>query len=313
MERFQSTIEVDAPASVCYEKWHHFEQFPHFMAHVNKVEPIGENRWHWVVSGPLGKELEWDAEIDGDEPDKLISWHTVSEPDVGVQGAVRFDEVAPEKTQVTCTVQYEPPAGGVGSIVAHIFSDPQHMVNDDLKNFKNLVEGTNVPTEKAHEGKVMHPDPFVVPNNQPASASGVSGTQPSVTTPLFEDEDDYEAVYGLEDELPIVGTSADIDEVDIVEIQALSEEESPYLGSVGAIYSEDVIDMRADQPGADQSDVYTESMDVFEEDLESFYEDIDEELDEAVPPPRQTIENYSVPEDSGALVNPSHEPKSGGT
>lgn len=312
MDRFQSTIDVDAPASVCYEKWHHFDEFPHFMSHVKQVEPIGENRWHWVVSGPLGKELEWDAEIDGDDPNKLISWHTVSKPDVGVQGTVRFDEIAPDKTQVTCTIQYAPPAGGIGDMVAHLFSNPQHMVDDDLKNFKNLVEGTNVPAEKAHEGKIMQPDPFVVPNAQSSAATTVG--QSASPSDLYEDEDDYESIYGLEDELPVVGTSSDIDEADIVELQSLSEEESPYLGSLGALYSEDAIDMRADQPGIDQQDVYTESMDVFEEDLESFYEDMDEEVDEALPPPRETIENYGgISTDSGATVNPSQLPKSGET
>jgi hypothetical protein len=210
---------------------------------------------------------------------------------------------------VTCTIQYEPPAGTLGDVVAHLFTNPQHMVDDDLKNFKNLVEGTNIPAEKATQGHVMQPDPFVVPNAQATAVD--QSVKPSS---LYEEyEDDYESVYGLEDDLPTIGTSTDLDKADIVEIQTLYEEESPYLGSSGAIYSEDLIDMRSDQPDIGQQDIYTESMDVFEEDLESFYEDIDEEIDEAVPPPRQTIESYSVPEDSGALVNPSHEPKSGET
>jgi hypothetical protein len=319
MDRFQSTVEVDAPASICYEKWHHFEQFPHFMKNVKSVSPVGGNRWHWVVTGPLGKELEWDAEIDGDEPSRVISWHTVSEPDVGVQGAVRFDEIGANKTQVTCTIQYEPPAGPLGELVAHVFSNPQSMVEEDLANFKHLVEGTNVPSERAQAGKVMQPDPFVVPGAA-AGAAGAASASAGVTpgevqdkpsSGLYDQEDDYEAVYGLEDELPIVSSSADMDESDIREIETLREEESPYLGMAGAVYSEDLIEMRADEPGLDEQDIYTESMDVYEEDLESFYEDLDEEIDESLSP-RESIENYQPADsDSGSAVNPSRPTETG--
>lgn len=141
MGRFQQSVEINASADSCYQQWKRFEEFPQFMDHVKSVHRQGDGRWHWTVKGPLGKDLEWDAEIDGDEPGKLISWHTISEPTVGVQGAVRFDEVAPNVTKVTSTIQYEPPAGPIGEVIGAIFSNPQAMVDKDLENFKALMEG----------------------------------------------------------------------------------------------------------------------------------------------------------------------------
>jgi len=297
MERFQSSIEVDAPSSVCYQKWHRFDEFPHFMKNVDQVSNVGGKLWHWVVSGPLGSTVEWDALIDGDEANRVISWHSVPGSAVQVQGAVRFDESATDKTMVTCTIQYDPPAHKLGEAVANVFSNPHKMVEEDLLNFKHLVEGTNVPAEKAHAGKVMHPDPFVVPESDVSQIRGVQ--------PVELDDEEYESVYALEDKLPEVGTSAEIDASDIEEIQSLRDEEEPYLAMEGALYSEDLIDMRADVQGLDDRDVFTESMDIGEEDLENFTEDIDEDIDIGLGP-RESIEDYQAQGERDTALNPGN-------
>lgn len=328
MDRFQSSIEVDAPANICYQKWHRFEEFPHFMNNVQQVRQVEGNRWHWVVKGPIGNYVEWDAVIDGDEANRVISWHSVQDSEVAVQGAVRFDEIAHNKTQVTCTIQYEPPAKALGEIVAHIFSNPEKMVQEDLTNFKHLVEGTNVPVEKAHASKVMQPDSFVVPEAQTGQTNYASGSatrvdyaQPNLSPQttsaaaadyaasevVIGDSIDQEDIYDLEleDSTPPVGTSAEIDREDVTELESLHDEEEPYLGlgPNGALYSEDLIDMRSDQIQVEETDIFTNSMDVDQEDLESFIEDMDEEVDAAFLS-EDITEQYDI-NDSGALVNQS--------
>jgi uncharacterized membrane protein len=78
MARFRESIEVKAPPNACYAQWLQFEEFPRFMKHVKSVTSQGNNRWRWVVDGPLGKSLEWDAVVDGNEPNRMISWHSIS-------------------------------------------------------------------------------------------------------------------------------------------------------------------------------------------------------------------------------------------
>jgi hypothetical protein len=172
VDRFKSSVVVDAPAGECYRQWHQFENFPSFMHHVKKVTRQGERRWHWVVSGPLGRDLEWDAEMDGDEVNRVISWHTVSKPDVGVQGAVRFDEKDANHTEVTCTIQYEPPAGVIGEVVADIFSNPQKMVEEDLRSFKNLVESQKSESGKTAESCELTRQEPGVHADAPSNAAG---------------------------------------------------------------------------------------------------------------------------------------------
>jgi uncharacterized membrane protein len=55
--------------------------------------------------------------------------------------------VSPTVTRVTSTLQYEPPAGALGEIVAQVFSNPEAMVKQDLENFKKLIESQSVSYE----------------------------------------------------------------------------------------------------------------------------------------------------------------------
>lgn len=140
MGRFQKSIEVHAPVSECYHQWMKFEEFPRFMAHVRSITKIDTNVLHWVVDGPMGQKLEWDAEIDGNEVNRAISWHTVGKPDVGLQGAVLFEELNPEHTRIIATIQYQPPVGAAGEALGKVFSNPEKMIAQGLENFKNLIE-----------------------------------------------------------------------------------------------------------------------------------------------------------------------------
>jgi len=140
MARFQEYIDVMTDAQTCYEKWVCFEDFPRFMKHVRSVTPLGANMWHWIVDGPLGKTIEWDAVMDGNEPNRIISWHSVGENDIGTEGVITFQEIAPSLTRITSSIQFETPAGPLGELIAGMFSNPSQMVKEDLRNFKDLME-----------------------------------------------------------------------------------------------------------------------------------------------------------------------------
>jgi hypothetical protein len=283
MDRFESSIDIDAPASVCYERWHQFESFPHFMKNVKSVTRQEGTRWHWVVTGPLGTDVSWDAEIDADERNRTIAWHTVPDSEIQMQGATRFDEVAPNRTRVSCFIQYQVSGGGLKEAIAHLIENPHKKVEEDLQNFKHLVEGTHIPASKVHQGKVLTPDPDVIPSD----AGTVAGTMAGAAG-ISRQEGAYEGPYGLDDEIPALGSSAELEDIDIdaETLSLLRNEEDPYLGASGALYSEDLIDQRAEGETLVETDVFTESMDVNAEDLESFTEDLDSDIDAGLTPPR---------------------------
>src|SRR6476659_6827405 len=78
MQRVEKSVRVHAPADQVYEFWRDFENFPRFMEHVESVQVMdaGKRLSHWKLKGPLGMDVEYDAELAKDEPNKMIGWNS---------------------------------------------------------------------------------------------------------------------------------------------------------------------------------------------------------------------------------------------
>jgi uncharacterized membrane protein len=150
------SLIIDRSPGELYSYWHDFTNFPSFMKHVISVQVTGERRSHWVVTGPAGSTVEWDAEVTEDSADTLIAWRTLEGSDVDHRGQVRF-EPAPGKrgTLVTVDLQYRPPAGTLGSAIATWFGqNPEHSMKMDLRRFKQVMEtGEVITTEGQPAGR----------------------------------------------------------------------------------------------------------------------------------------------------------------
>lgn len=156
--RVQKTINIAAPVGLVYAFWRDFRNFPHFMSHVREVRELGNGRSHWVVGGPAGVPVEWDAVISQDEPDRLIAWHTVPGSTVNSAGQVRFDETADGMTRVTVQLSYTPPAGMLGDVVATLFgANPKQEMDDDLLRMKTFIETGNPPDDAAQPSTEREP------------------------------------------------------------------------------------------------------------------------------------------------------------
>jgi uncharacterized membrane protein len=147
----QVTRDIIVKASVdeVYGIWANFESFPHFMKYIKSITRTGERTSHWVMEGPLGKNLEWDAETTKLEPNKRIAWNSRDGGDIKTSGQVTFNALPQGQTEITVTLQYVPPAGALGEFVANLFSDPEKRLDEDLLNFKAYVEGTHSRTTAA--------------------------------------------------------------------------------------------------------------------------------------------------------------------
>ncbi len=244
MDRFEQSIKVEAPVAACYARWHRFEDLPEFMDNVASVSPIEKGRWHWVVSGPLGQNLEWDAVIDEDVENERIAWHSKSEdPEMSVRGDVRFEPIGPNATRVTASLQLEAPLGMVADIPPGVFSHPQEIVSSGLENFKRLVE----------EGLSGYTGPY---DEEPALPDDVA---PSINLASDDPLDRVGTPYLGADGALGIGDELDMRQ-DLARRPAGEEED---------IYGPEFMEV----------DIFTSSMDVYTEDLESFVEDIDEDID----------------------------------
>ena len=125
-----------------FEFWRNFQNLPRFMHHLRSVTCQGPTRSHWIARGPAGIDVEWDAEIINEESNHLISWRTVGEADVDSAGTVLFVPTADgQGTRVHVNLDYIPPAGKLGKVLAQLFGDePEQLIRDDLRRFKQLME-----------------------------------------------------------------------------------------------------------------------------------------------------------------------------
>ena len=136
----RKSIIVQAPVEEVFGLWQRFEEFPRFMAHVKEVSRGEDGRSHWVVRGPGGTDVEFDAELTKAVPNRELAWKTLPGQPLAHAGIVRFDPTG-EGTRVDVRMSYNPPAGAVGHLISAILGDdPKQALDNDLVRFKSLLE-----------------------------------------------------------------------------------------------------------------------------------------------------------------------------
>jgi uncharacterized membrane protein len=136
----EKTITVPIPVDQLYALWSQPENFPRFMAHVRSVRQVSGERSHWVVSGPAGLSVSWEAIVTQRLPNQLLAWQTVPGSLVSHAGTVRFERGG-DSTRIDLRLRYDPPAGVLGHLLATLLrADPRHMLDDDLARFKSLLQ-----------------------------------------------------------------------------------------------------------------------------------------------------------------------------
>jgi uncharacterized membrane protein len=146
--KVERSVTIDKPRAELFAFWRNFENLPRFMEHLVSVRVDSPTRSHWQAKAPAGRTVEWDAEIVNEVPDEIIAWKSVGEPDVSNAGAVNFSDAPGGRgTVVRVTLDYEPPAGRVGAMLSHFFSEePDHQIREDLRKFKQLMETGEITT-----------------------------------------------------------------------------------------------------------------------------------------------------------------------
>ena len=146
-QRVESSVVVEAPVSRVYDYWRNLENLPNFMTNIEEVRATGPGMTHWRDKGPLGTKMEFDAQTTQEEENRALGWNSV-DGNVETSGQVRFQELGSERTRVEVTMNYaDPPGGRIGEVGSKIVANPQVMVDQDLYNFKEIIEGRATPEE----------------------------------------------------------------------------------------------------------------------------------------------------------------------
>lgn len=141
----QRSVTVNLPKEQLYRIWRNFENLPRFMKHLQRVdvdESTDGKRSHWVAKAPFGREIEWDAEMTDEWENEHISWRSLPGSSVGSTGSVHFaDAPGGRGTIVHVSMQYNPPGGSMGAVIARLFGEePGQQLRNDLRNFKQIME-----------------------------------------------------------------------------------------------------------------------------------------------------------------------------
>jgi uncharacterized membrane protein len=154
----QKTINIAASPDRVFQAWAQYSNFPKFMSHVKEVRDLAGGRSRWVVNGPGGVPVSWNALITCYVADELLAWKSEPGSIIANAGIVRF-EPSERGTRVTIRLCYNPPGGALGHFAAMLFgADPKSAMDDDLVRFKSLIEtgkasapGKQVIAEPARE------------------------------------------------------------------------------------------------------------------------------------------------------------------
>lgn len=146
----EESVTINQPIEILYRFWRNLENLPRFMRHLESVERVTDTLSRWHAKGPAGTIVEWNAEIINEVPNQVIGWRSIEGSDVVSAGSVNFDDAGPGRgTRVRVRLQYSPPGGKVGAAVARLLGrDPGSEIREDLRQFKQIVEGGEVPTTK---------------------------------------------------------------------------------------------------------------------------------------------------------------------
>ncbi len=140
--RVEESVIINRPRAEVFRFWRDFTNLPRFMRNLAAVHLLPGNRSHWIVEGPAGQRVEWDAVIHREIENFLISWRSLPGADVDTAGTVHFEDASGgAATQVKVELLYNPPAGAAGVAAAMLFgTDPAAQIEEDLLRLKQVLE-----------------------------------------------------------------------------------------------------------------------------------------------------------------------------
>jgi uncharacterized membrane protein len=147
--RVDQSIVINRPRPEVFRFFRNIANLARFTNHVQSVIEMGRGRSHWVVKGPAGRTVRWDAVIHNERENERIAWRTLRGADVDHAGSVLFrDAPGGSGTEVRVELQYNPPAGAVGAVLSRLWGEePTQQIADDLRRLKQVLESEDYRME----------------------------------------------------------------------------------------------------------------------------------------------------------------------
>jgi uncharacterized membrane protein len=143
------TVTIAKPRAELYAFWRDPQNLS-FMENIERVEKLGDTRMRWTVAAPAGQSVTIETETTEARQDEMFAWASVEGSDIEMRGHVTFrDAPGGRGTEVAAEIEYVPPGGTLGQLVAKLFQrEPQVQVRHDLKRLKMLLEAGEIATNR---------------------------------------------------------------------------------------------------------------------------------------------------------------------
>ena len=144
----RSSVLINCTPQNAYRFWRDFENLARFMQRIENVTVIDNKRSHWTALGPLGRRIQWDAEITEEREGEYIAWGSLPGSDIQVDGRVEFRTAPANRgTIVSAHVKFSPPLGAAGRTLARFFSKGANFImRQDLRRLEAIMEAGEIPT-----------------------------------------------------------------------------------------------------------------------------------------------------------------------
>jgi uncharacterized membrane protein len=139
----RTTVLIQSDPETLYRLWRDVEKAPLWQEQIAEVRRTGDKTSHWVMrSGD--KNVEWDSEIQNDEPGKRITWRSIG-GELENAGEVVFEK-APGGRGTMVTELQEFRMGKLESAWKTLVDrNPKQGIRESLRNFKALAETGEIP------------------------------------------------------------------------------------------------------------------------------------------------------------------------
>ena len=144
--RIEETVTIEASPLELFEFWRQPDNLVRVFPHLERVVPVDENRSHWVMGGPGGTTVEWDARIISEIPGEKITWESLPGSNMVSAGSVTFRPLLRDGTQVSVVMQYDLPTGKLAAALAWLVGrSPDAEVREALRRLKQVIETAGTP------------------------------------------------------------------------------------------------------------------------------------------------------------------------
>jgi uncharacterized membrane protein len=135
--RLERSIQIGRPVQEVFAAWSRLEDLPQRISCIRSIDTRGQ-RSNWIIQID-GREFDFDAETYQLIPNQAIGWKSISGPKHS--GRINFAPLG-EDTLVHVTMNYVPPLGRFGRLLAPISDHLESQIDQAMRDFKSSLENT---------------------------------------------------------------------------------------------------------------------------------------------------------------------------